>query len=45
MPDDASLVDRVLDVVPEAPLRQLLFVDNPSAFFGFASARAATSAR
>jgi hypothetical protein len=35
MPDDADLVDLILEVVAEERLRQQLLVDNPAAFFGF----------
>lgn len=36
MPDDGALLNLALDTVPEAALRQKLFVGNPAALFGFA---------
>ena len=35
MPNDADLVDMLLDWVPDEALRRRILVDNPAALFGF----------
>jgi predicted TIM-barrel fold metal-dependent hydrolase len=35
MPNDADLVDMMLDWVPDEKTRKLIFVDNPAELFGF----------
>jgi predicted TIM-barrel fold metal-dependent hydrolase len=37
MPNDADLVDMMLDWVPDEATRKLIFVDNPAELFGFPS--------
>jgi len=35
MPNDVALLDMVLDWIPDAAIRQQVFVDNPAELFGF----------
>jgi D-galactarolactone isomerase len=35
MPDDAMLLDVLLDWVPDAATRQRILVDNPAALYGY----------
>jgi predicted TIM-barrel fold metal-dependent hydrolase len=35
MPNDVALLDMMLDWVPDAKTRRLIFVDNPAELFGF----------
>lgn len=37
-PDDANLLDRLLEWVPDEALRHRILVDNPAALYGFSSA-------
>jgi D-galactarolactone isomerase len=35
MPNDAALLDMMLDWVPDEATRKLIFVDNPAELLGF----------
>ena len=35
MPNDGALLDRLVDWVPDAALRQRILVDNPARLYGF----------